>query len=171
MTDERPPVREGFLYIMVYAPSTFTAETFQGFLPLSFPWVLEGLSHFSDKVRDVALIAGNNIISLYGTRNITLVLEPLLNGVVSDITTVRQSSLLLSAKLLLHLVSQIRTKMRIQALNENNSTTNVDGVTSTNNISTNNEEGGDGKEAFTTTTTTALVNSASLDVMQQIAGE
>lgn len=117
--------------------------------------MLDGLSHFSDKVRDVALIAGNNIISLYGTRNITLVLEPLLNGVVSDITTVRQSSLLLSAKLLLHLVSQIRTKMRIQALTDN---TNSAG----------NEENGDGKE---TTNSGAIVNNASLDVMQQIAGE
>ncbi|CCW61256.1 unnamed protein product [Phytomonas sp. EM1] len=115
MTDEKPPVREGFLYIMIYAPSTLSSETFQTLLPLAFPWVLEGLSHFSDKVRDVALVAGDSIISLYGTRNLSLVLEPLLRGVSSEVTTLRQSSLLLSSKLLLHLVAHIKKKTRIQA--------------------------------------------------------
>ncbi|CAJ1021422.1 hypothetical protein, conserved [Leishmania lindenbergi] len=114
MTDERPPVREGFLYIMVYAPSTLRAETFQDFLPVSLPWVLEGLSHFSDRVRDVALAAGDSIVSLYGTRNLALVLGPLLDGVSSEVTTLRQSSLQLSAKLMLHLVAYVRKKMRIQ---------------------------------------------------------
>lgn len=114
MTDEKPPVREGFLYIMVYAPSTLSSECFQEFLPLSLPWVLEGLSHFSDRVRDVALAAGDSIVSLYGTRNLDLVLGPLLDGVVSEVTTLRHSSLLLSSKLMLHLVSHIKKKMRIQ---------------------------------------------------------
>ncbi|KAH9589385.1 hypothetical protein LSM04_007840 [Trypanosoma melophagium] len=118
MMDERPPVREGFLHIMVYSPSTFNATTFQRFLPLAFPWVLEGLSHFSDRVRDVALAAGSSIINLYGTRNLSLVLNPLLGGVVSEVTTLRQSSMLLASKLLIHLVQQIRKKMRIQAAKE-----------------------------------------------------
>ncbi|CCW69155.1 unnamed protein product [Phytomonas sp. Hart1] len=116
MTDDKPPVREGFLYIMIYAPSTLSSETFQTLLPLAFPWVLEGLSHFSDKVRDVALVAGDSIISLYGTRNLSLVLEPLLRGISSEVTTLRQSSLLLASKLLLHLVAHIKKKMRIQAV-------------------------------------------------------
>jgi hypothetical protein len=114
MTDERPPVREGFLYIMVYAPSTLATESFQDFLPIGLPWVLEGLSHFSDKVRDVALAAGDSIVSLYGTRNLELVLGPLLDGVTSEVTTLRQSSLQLSAKLMLHLVAHIKKKLRIQ---------------------------------------------------------
>ncbi|KPA78563.1 hypothetical protein ABB37_06163 [Leptomonas pyrrhocoris] len=114
MTDERPPVREGFLYIMVYAPSTLSTESFQDFLPIGLPWVLEGLSHFSDKVRDVSLAAGDSIVSLYGTRNLELVLGPLLDGVTSEVTTLRQSSLQLSAKLMLHLVAHIKKKMRIQ---------------------------------------------------------
>lgn len=114
MTDERPPVREGFLYIMVYAPSTLASEAFQDFLPIALPWVLEGLSHFSDKVRDVALAAGDSIVSLYGTRNLELVLGPLLDGVASEVTTLRQSSLQLSAKLMLHLVAHIKKKMRLQ---------------------------------------------------------
>ncbi|KAG5481373.1 hypothetical protein LSCM4_07084 [Leishmania orientalis] len=114
MTDERPPVREGFLYVMVYAPSTLRTETFQDFLPVSLPWVLEGLSHFSDRVRDVALAAGDSIVSLYGTRNLELVLGPLLDGVSSEVTTLRQSSLQLSAKLMLHLVAHIKKKLRIQ---------------------------------------------------------
>ncbi|CAJ1988027.1 protein of unknown function - conserved [Leishmania donovani] len=114
MTDERPPVREGFLYVMVYAPSTLQTETFQDFLPISLPWVLEGLSHFSDRVRDVALAAGDSVVSLYGTRNLELVLGPLLDGVTSEVTTLRQSSLQLSAKLMLHLVAHIKKKMRIQ---------------------------------------------------------
>ncbi|KEG15173.1 hypothetical protein DQ04_00161130 [Trypanosoma grayi] len=118
MVDERPPVREGFLHIMVYSPSTFSPATFQRFLPLAFPWVLEGLSHFSDRVRDVALVAGSGIINLYGTRNLALVLDPLLGGVVSEVTTLRQSSMLLASKLLIHLVQQIRKKMRIQAAKE-----------------------------------------------------
>ncbi|KAK7196793.1 hypothetical protein NESM_000619600 [Novymonas esmeraldas] len=114
MTDERPPVREGFLYVMVYAPSTLATETFQDLLPLALPWVLEGLSHFSDRVRDVALAAGDSIVSLYGTRNLELVLGPLLDGVSSEVTTLRHSSLQLSAKLMLHLVAHIKKKMRIQ---------------------------------------------------------
>ncbi|KAG5507619.1 hypothetical protein JKF63_06568 [Porcisia hertigi] len=114
MTDERPPVREGFLYIMVYAPSTLPTGTFQDFLPLSLPWVLDGLSHFSDRVRDVALAAGDSIVSLYGSRNLELVLGPLLEGVSSEVTTLRQSSLQLSAKLMLHLVAHIKKMMRIQ---------------------------------------------------------
>ncbi|PWV17582.1 hypothetical protein C3747_18g172 [Trypanosoma cruzi] len=113
MLDERPLVREGFLHIMVYSPSTLSPSTFQRFLPLSFPWVLEGLSHFSDRVRDVALVAGSGIINSYGTRNLSLVLEPLLSGVVSEVTTLRQSSMLLASKLLIHLVQQIRKRMRI----------------------------------------------------------
>ncbi|KAL7701052.1 hypothetical protein N2W54_003054 [Lotmaria passim] len=114
MTDERPPVREGFLYIMVYAPSTLTTESFQDFLPVGLPWVLEGLSHFSDKVRDVALAAGDSIVSLYGTRNLELILGPLLDGVSSEVTTLRQSSLQLSAKLMLNLVAHIKRKLRVQ---------------------------------------------------------
>lgn len=115
ITDERPPVREGFLYIMVYAPSTLSTESFQKMLPVAFPWVLDGLSHFSDKVRDVALAAGDSIIALYGTRNLSLVLRPLLEGVVSEVTTLRHSSLLLASKLMMHLVACIKKKMRIQA--------------------------------------------------------
>ncbi|KPI89976.1 hypothetical protein ABL78_0944 [Leptomonas seymouri] len=114
MTDERPPVREGFLYIMVYSPSTLATESFQEFLPIGLPWVLEGLSHFSDKVRDVALAAGDCIVSLHGTRNLELILGPLLDGVTSEVTTLRQSSLQLSAKLMLHLVAHIKKKLRIQ---------------------------------------------------------
>ncbi|KAF8282525.1 hypothetical protein TcBrA4_0084050 [Trypanosoma cruzi] len=119
MLDERPLVREGFLHIMVYSPSTLSPSTFQRFLPLSFPWVLEGLSHFSDRVRDVALVAGSGIINSYGTRNLSLVLEPLLSGVVSEVTTLRQSSMLLASKLLIHLVQQIRKRMRINLAKEN----------------------------------------------------
>ncbi|KAG5481052.1 hypothetical protein LSCM1_06728 [Leishmania martiniquensis] len=131
MTDERPPVREGFLYIMVYAPSTLRTETFQEFLPLSLPWVLEGLSHFSDRVRDVALAAGDSIVSLYGTRNLELVLGPLLDGVSSEVTTLRQSSLQLSAKLMLHLVAHIKKKLRIQmAMDEADEETRAELATS-----------------------------------------
>nr|CCC94358.1 conserved hypothetical protein [Trypanosoma congolense IL3000] len=114
MSDERPPVREGFLHIVVYAPSTFHPTTFQQLLPMVFPWVLEGLSHFSDRVRDVSLIAGSSIINLCGTRNLPLVLEPLMNGVASEVSTLRHSSMLLSSKLLLHVVHDIRRKIRAQ---------------------------------------------------------
>lgn len=115
MNDERPGVREGFLYIMVYAPSTFDPSFFQEFLPSAFPWVLSGLSHYSDRVRDVALSAGDAIISLYGTRNISLVLAPLLEGASSEVTSLRHSALLLICKLLLHLAAGIRKKFRIQS--------------------------------------------------------
>ncbi|RHW68795.1 hypothetical protein DPX39_100138900 [Trypanosoma brucei equiperdum] len=118
MLDERPPVREGFLHIVVYAPSTLNPTTFQQLLPMAFPWVLEGLSHFSDRVRDVALTAGSSIINLYGTRNLALVLEPLMNGVLSEVSTLRHSSLLLTSKLLLHIVQNIRKKMRVQSVKE-----------------------------------------------------
>ncbi|EPY24867.1 hypothetical protein AGDE_12132 [Angomonas deanei] len=114
MTSEKPPIREGFLYIMVYAPPILRTESFQRILPIAFPWVLDGLSHYSDKVRDVALAAGESIISLYGTRQLSLVLEPLLVSVVSEVTTLRHSSLILTSKLLLHVVSNIKKKMRVQ---------------------------------------------------------
>lgn len=114
MTDERPGVREGFLYMMVYAPSSFDPLFFQRFLPRAFPWVLSGLSHYSDRVRDVALTAGDSIIGMYGTENLSFVLGPLLVGTNSEISTLRHSSLLLASKLLLHLSSHIRKKARIQ---------------------------------------------------------
>lgn len=114
MTDERPGVREGFLYMMVYAPSSFDPLLFQRFLPRAFPWVLSGLSHYSDRVREVALTAGDSIIGMYGTENLDFVLGPLLTGTSSEITNLRHSSLLLASKLLLHLSSHIRKKARIQ---------------------------------------------------------
>lgn len=114
MKDERPAVREGYLYIMVYAPSSFEPGLFQRFLPRGFPWVLSGLSHYSDRVRDVALTAGESIIAKYGTENLRFMLGPLLKGASSEITTLRQSSLLLASKLLLHLSAHVRKKARIQ---------------------------------------------------------
>ncbi|KAG8346488.1 hypothetical protein ERJ75_000937300 [Trypanosoma vivax] len=115
MTDERPTVREGFLHILVFAPSTFNTQTFQMFLPVALPWVLEGLSHFSDRVRDVALAAGSSIVNLHGAHNLQLVLEPLTHGVVSEVTTLRHSCMLLTSKLLLHVVNNVRKEMRIRA--------------------------------------------------------
>lgn len=114
MKDERPAVREGYLYIMVYAPSSFEPGLFQRFLPHGFPWVLSGLSHYSDRVRDVALTAGESIIAKYGTENLRFMLGPLLKGATSEITNLRQSSLLLASKLLLHLSAYVRKKARIQ---------------------------------------------------------
>lgn len=123
MLDERPGVREGFLCIMVYAPSTFEKEFFLEFLPSAFPWVLSGLSHFSDRVQEVALTAGDSIIGLYGTTNLNVVLGPLLEGVYSEATSLRHSSLLLSCKLLMHLAAHIRKRARIQrALEERQQT-------------------------------------------------
>lgn len=116
--DEVPSVREGFTYILVFSPATMPVKMFQDFLPTSFPWVLRGLSDSNEKVREVALTAGSSIISLYGTRNLKLVLDPLLEGVLSEQTNSRHSSMLLAAKLLVHLVQQIKKKLKINVNDE-----------------------------------------------------
>lgn len=110
---DSPSSREGFVTIFVYAPGTLNQTVFTRILPTYFPVVLEALSDPVDRVRDAALLAGTNIISIYGTRNLSLVVEPLVVGVVNENTTQRQSSLLLTSKLLIHLVQQIKRKTRI----------------------------------------------------------
>ncbi|CUG82316.1 Hypothetical protein, putative [Bodo saltans] len=114
MASDNASVREAYLHLMIYAPSTFPQTIFQDFLPISFKWVLQGLSDFSERVRTVALTAGSSIIGLYGTRNLNLVLNPLLEGVISETTNLRHSSMLLGSKLLIHLVNQIKKKLRIE---------------------------------------------------------
>eukprot|EP00744_Colponema_vietnamica_P000759 GILI01001320.1.p1 GENE.GILI01001320.1~~GILI01001320.1.p1 ORF type:complete len:922 (+),score=302.43 GILI01001320.1:150-2915(+) len=103
---------------MIYAPSTLSHEVFQDFLAVAFPWVLKGLSDSNERVRTTALTAGSNIIGLYGTRNLLMVLKPLLDGVTSEDSNQRHSSLLLLSKLVIHLVTQIKKKLRINAVEE-----------------------------------------------------
>jgi hypothetical protein len=102
-----------FLLLFVYAPISLPPELFTGFLPVLFPFVLGGLADTTEKVRIVALQAGTNIINHFGSQNLDLVLQPLLDGVVSEIPSARQSSLLLASKLLIHLVTEIRRKHRM----------------------------------------------------------
>ena len=112
---ENANVRDGYLHIMVYAPSTLAQEVFQDFLTVAFPWVLVGLSDSDERVRTTALTAGSNIIGLYGTRNLLMVLKPLLDGVISEDSNQRHSSMLLLSKLVIYLVTQIKKKFNIAA--------------------------------------------------------
>lgn len=114
MNNESPTVKDSFMHIMVYAPPTLSVQTFQDFLPAAFPWVLRGLSDINEKVRTTALVAGSTIIAMYGSKNLALVLHPLLEGVLSEVSNLRQSSLLLAAKLLIHLVTIIKKRIRVE---------------------------------------------------------
>ena len=75
----RSTVREGFMSLLVFLPTTFGTR-FQPHLPKIITPILSGLSDTEDYVREAAMRAGRMIITNYSTKAIDLLLPELERG-------------------------------------------------------------------------------------------
>jgi HEAT repeat protein len=75
----RSTVREGFMSLLVYLPTTFGTR-FQPHLPKIIAPILGGLADSEEYVRDAAMRAGRMIVTHYSSKAIDLLLPELENG-------------------------------------------------------------------------------------------
>ncbi|KAL5512504.1 hypothetical protein ACEPAG_3157 [Sanghuangporus baumii] len=105
-------VREGFMSLLVYLPSTFGAR-FQPHLTKIVGPILSGLSDTEEYVREAAMRAGRMIITNYSNRAIDLLLPELERGMFDSSWRIRHSSITLVGELLFK-VSGISGKAEIE---------------------------------------------------------
>ncbi|TFY83754.1 hypothetical protein EWM64_g252 [Hericium alpestre] len=108
----RSTVREGFMSLLVFLPSTFGTR-FQPHLPKIIAPILGGLSDTEEYVRDAAMRAGRMIVTNYSTKAIDLLLPELERGMFDPGWRIRQSSITLVGELLFK-VSGISGKAEIE---------------------------------------------------------
>lgn len=108
----RPYVREGFISLLVYLPSTF-GQRFAPHLGRIIPPILGGLADESEYVRDASMRAGKMIIANYASRAIELLLPELERGMLDSAWRIRQSSIALTGELL-YKVAGISGKVEIE---------------------------------------------------------
>ncbi|KAI8927350.1 armadillo-type protein [Entophlyctis helioformis] len=92
-------VREGFITLLVYLPSTF-GETFTPYLATIIPAILQGLADESDAVRDASLSAGKVVVRNYAKSAISLLMPELERGLFDTNWRIRQNSMQLLGDLL-----------------------------------------------------------------------
>lgn len=95
----RPTVREGFMSLLVFLPSTFGTR-FQPHLPKIITPILGGLSDTEEYVRDAAMRAGRMVVTNYSNKAIDLLLPELERGMFDPGWRIRQSSITLVGELL-----------------------------------------------------------------------
>ena len=95
----KPYVREGFLILLVFLPSTF-GDAFQPFLGQMTPCVLRGLADEFEYVRDASMKAGQAIINRFARKAVDLLLPELEKGLFDDNWRIRLSSVQLLGDLL-----------------------------------------------------------------------
>ncbi|KAL5483042.1 GCN1 [Sanghuangporus weigelae] len=105
-------VREGFMSLLVYLPSTFGVR-FQPHLTKIVGPILSGLSDTEEYVREAAMRAGRMIITNYSNRAIDLLLPELERGMFDSSWRIRHSSITLVGELLFK-VSGISGKAEIE---------------------------------------------------------
>ncbi|KAJ2376477.1 translational activator of GCN4, partial [Coemansia sp. RSA 2611] len=88
----RAPVREGFMMLLVYLPTTF-ADDFQPFLPSVLPAVLSGLADENEQVRAAALRAGRILVASFAKSAVDLLLPELLASMHHAQWRIRHSSI------------------------------------------------------------------------------
>ncbi|EGO00628.1 hypothetical protein SERLA73DRAFT_71629 [Serpula lacrymans var. lacrymans S7.3] len=108
----RSTVREGFMSLLVYLPSTFGSR-FQPHLPKIISPILSGLSDTEEYVRDAAMRAGRMVVTNYSSKAIDLLLPELELGMFDPGWRIRQSSITLVGELLFK-VSGISGKAEIE---------------------------------------------------------
>ncbi|KAJ3197163.1 translational activator of GCN4 [Irineochytrium annulatum] len=95
----RPYVREGFMTLLVYLPTTF-GEGFTPHLGAIITPILRGLADETDTVRETSLKAGKVIVRNYATSAVDLLLPELELGLFDENWRIRQSSIQLMGDLL-----------------------------------------------------------------------
>ncbi|KAJ2059001.1 translational activator of GCN4 [Coemansia sp. S146] len=95
----RMAVREGFMMLLIYLPTTF-GDDFQRFLPQVMPPVLAGLADENEQVRNAALRAGRILVISFATTAIDSLLPELLASMNHELWRIRHSSIELLGELL-----------------------------------------------------------------------
>ncbi|CAB4017482.1 eIF-2-alpha kinase activator GCN1-like, partial [Paramuricea clavata] len=111
-------IKEGYLMLYLYLPSTFGAE-FTPFIGDIIPSILKGLSDESEFVRDTSLKAGQRIVSQYATTAIEVFLPQLELGLFDDNWRIRISSIQLMGDLL-YKISGVTGKMTTEGEEDDN---------------------------------------------------
>ncbi|KAJ2778510.1 translational activator of GCN4 [Coemansia javaensis] len=88
----RVPVREGFMTLLVYLPTTF-GDGFQQFLPQALPLVLAGLADESELVRGAAQRAGRILVAAFARSAMDTLLPDLLASMQNEAWRIRHSSI------------------------------------------------------------------------------
>jgi HEAT repeat protein len=96
----RSTVREGFMSLLVYLPTTFGTR-FQPHLPKIIGPILNGLADSEESVREAAMRAGRMVVSNFSTKAIDLLLPELENGIFDSSWRIRVSPKPLAVALLL----------------------------------------------------------------------
>jgi hypothetical protein len=92
-------IREGYLGLFIFLPSTLP-KYFQNYLDKILPCVLQGLADEVESVREIAMRAGQAIVSQYAETALPLLLPTLEEGLFDDNWRIRQSSVQLLGELL-----------------------------------------------------------------------
>mmetsp|Transcript_11256 Transcript_11256/g.22644 ORF Transcript_11256/g.22644 Transcript_11256/m.22644 type:complete len:1495 (+) Transcript_11256:293-4777(+) len=102
-------VKEGALMFLSYLPLA-SESRFADKLDLALPFVLRGLAHESDAVRDASLNAGRSLVNVYGKVNVLKLLPPLLDGLRGALWRIRENSLELVGDLILRIAGYSKPK-------------------------------------------------------------
>ena len=108
----RPYVREGFISLLVYLPTTF-GHRFAPHLGKIIQPILNGLADDSEYVREASMRAGKMIIANYSGKAIDLLLPELEKGMLEPSWRIRQSSISLTGELL-YRVTGISGKVELE---------------------------------------------------------
>ena len=95
----RSSVREGYLQLMRFVPSTLGAA-FEQHLPAVLPCILDGLSDEAEGVRDAAMGAGRAMVDRYSRSALPLLLPAVEAGIAANSWRIRHSSVELMGELL-----------------------------------------------------------------------
>ncbi|KAJ2449766.1 translational activator of GCN4, partial [Coemansia sp. RSA 2336] len=98
-SSSRAPVREGFMMLLTYLPTTF-ADEFQKFLPRVLPLVLQGLADDSEPVRAAALRSGRILVASFARDSVDVLLPELLASMLHASWRIRHSSIELLGELI-----------------------------------------------------------------------
>jgi len=88
---ELPNVREGVLWFLAFLPGAM-GRVFSEHLTALLPIILSGLADETDSVREVALKAGQVVVSTFAVSHTKLILPSLEVGIFDDFWRIRQSS-------------------------------------------------------------------------------
>ncbi|XP_068678677.1 stalled ribosome sensor GCN1-like [Montipora foliosa] len=117
-TELAPHVREGYLMLYIYLPSSFKDDFIPWVGPI-IPSILKGLADESEYVRDTSLKAGQRIVNLYADTAIELFLPELETGLFDDNWRIRHSSIQLLGDLL-YRISGVTGKMSTEGQEDDN---------------------------------------------------
>ncbi|KAJ2852326.1 translational activator of GCN4 [Coemansia brasiliensis] len=98
-SSSRSQVREGFMMLLTYLPTTFAGE-FQQFLPRVLPSVLQGLADDSEPVRTAALRSGRILVASFARDAVDMLLPELLASMLHASWRIRHSSIELLGELI-----------------------------------------------------------------------